>query len=49
MLRYMGEGCRYAELDRTSITHAHPAPGLSVSNVVDNGSAIAIFGDVDIF
>ena len=41
----LGEG--YECTDRASITHAHPAPVLSVSNVIDNGSAIAIFGDVD--
>ena len=43
----LGEGYECTEFDPHSITHAHPAPGLSVSNVIDNGSAIAIFGDVD--
>ena len=43
----LGEGYECTEFDPHSITHAHPAPVLSVSNVIDNGSAIAIFGDVD--
>ena len=43
----LGEGYECTEFDLHSITHAHPAPVLSVSNVIDNGSAIAIFGDVD--
>ena len=43
----LGEGYECNEFDPHSITHAHPAPVLSVSNVIDNGSAIAIFGDVD--
>jgi len=43
----LGEGYECTEFDPHSKTHAHPAPVLSVSNVIDNGSAIAIFGDVD--
>ena len=43
----LGEGYECTEFDPHSMTHAHPAPVLSVSNVIDNGSAIAIFGDVD--
>ena len=43
----LGEGYECTEFDPHSIIHAHPAPVLSVSNVIDNGSAIAIFGDVD--
>ena len=43
----LGEGYECTEFDPHSITHAHPAPVLSVSNVIDNSSAIAIFGDVD--
>ena len=43
----LGEGYECTEFDPHSIIRAHPAPVLSVSNVIDNGSAIAIFGDVD--
>ena len=34
-------------LDPHSISHTHPAPVLSINNVIDNGSTIAILGDVD--
>ena len=34
-------------LDPHSMFHTHPAPVLSVSNVIDDGSTIAILGDVD--
>ena len=34
-------------LDPHSMFHTHPAPELSVSNVIDDGSTIAILGDVD--
>ncbi len=34
-------------LDPHAMFHTHPAPVLSVSNVIDNGSTIAILGDVD--
>ena len=34
-------------LNPHSLTHTHPAPVLSVSNVIDDGLAIAIFGNVD--
>ena len=35
------------EFDPHSITHAHLAPMLSVSDVIDDGYTIAILGDVD--
>ena len=41
------EGYDCTEFDPHSITHAHPAPMLSVSNVIDDGSTIAILGDID--
>lgn len=41
------EGYECTEFDPHSITHAHPAPVLSVSNVIDDGFTIAIFGDID--
>ena len=34
-------------LDPHSMFHTHPAPVLSVNNVIDDGSTIAILGDVD--
>jgi hypothetical protein len=34
-------------LDPHAMFHTHPAPVLSVSNVIDDGSTIAILGDVD--
>ncbi|MGB1421609.1 MAG: YHYH protein [Poseidonia sp.] len=34
-------------LDPHSMFHTHPAPVLSVNNVIDNGSTIAILGDVE--
>ena len=34
-------------LDPHSMFHTHPAPVLSVSNVVDDGTSVAILGDVD--
>jgi len=34
-------------LDPHSMFHTHPAPVLSVSNVIDNGSTIAVLGDVE--
>jgi hypothetical protein len=34
-------------LDPHSMFHTHPAPVLSVSNVIDDGSTIAILGDVE--
>lgn len=43
----LGEGYECTEFDPHSITHAHPAPVLSVSEMVDDGSTIAILGDVD--
>ena len=43
----LGEGYECSEFDPHSITHAHPAPVLSVSEMVDDGSTIAILGDVD--
>ena len=43
----IGEGYECTEFDPHSITHAHPAPVLSVSEMVDDGSTIAILGDVD--
>ena len=41
------EGYECIEFDPHSIIHAHPAPVLSVSNVIDDGFTIAVFGDVD--
>ena len=41
------EGYECIEFDPHSIIHAHPAPVLSVSNVIDDGFTIAIFGDID--
>ena len=41
------EGYECTEFDPHSITHAHPAPVLSVGNVIDDGFTIAVFGDVD--
>ncbi|MEK9909458.1 MAG: YHYH protein [Candidatus Thalassarchaeaceae archaeon] len=41
------EGYECIEFDPHSIIHAHPAPVLSVSNVIDDGFTIAIFGEVD--
>ena len=43
----LGEGYECTEFDPHSITHAHPAPVLSVSKVIDDGSTIAILGDID--
>ena len=43
----LGEGYECTEFDPHSITHAHPAPVLSVREMVDDGSTIAILGDVD--
>ena len=43
----LGEGYECTEFDPHSITHAHPAPVLSVSEMVDDGSTIAILGDID--
>ncbi|MCH1540309.1 MAG: YHYH protein [Candidatus Poseidonia sp.] len=34
-------------LDPHSMFHTHPAPVLSINNVIDNGSTIAILGDVN--
>ena len=34
-------------LDPHSMFHTHPAPVLSVSNVIDDGSTVALLGDVD--
>jgi hypothetical protein len=34
-------------LDPHSMFHTHPAPVLSVNNVIDDGSTIAILGDVE--
>ena len=34
-------------LDPHSMTHTHPAPVLSVDNVIDDGSTIVILGDVN--
>ncbi|MDP6195589.1 MAG: hypothetical protein QF880_07745, partial [Candidatus Poseidonia sp.] len=34
-------------LDPHAMFHTHPAPVLSVSNVIDDGSTIAILGDVE--
>lgn len=34
-------------LDPHSMFHTHPAPVLSVSNVIDDGTSVAILGDVD--
>jgi len=34
-------------LDPHAMFHSHPAPVLSVSNVIDDGSTIAVLGDVD--
>ena len=34
-------------LDPNSMFHTHPAPVLSVNNVIDDGSTIAILGDVE--
>ena len=39
------EGYECTEFDPHSIIHTHPAPVLSVSNVIDDGFTIAIFGD----
>ncbi|MEL0336710.1 MAG: YHYH protein, partial [Euryarchaeota archaeon] len=41
------EGYECTEFDPHSIIHTHPAPVLSVSNVIDDGFTIAIFGDID--
>ena len=41
------EGYECIEFDPHSIIHAHPAPVLSVGNVIDDGFMIAIFGEVD--
>ena len=43
----LAEGFECTEFDPHSINHAHPAPVLSVSNVIDDGFTIAIFGDID--
>ena len=43
----LAEGYECTEFDPHSITHPHPAPVLSVSNVIDDGSTIAILGDID--
>ncbi len=43
----LGEGYECTEFDPHSITHAHPAPMLSVSDVIDDGYTIAILGEVD--
>ena len=43
----LGEGYECTEFDPHSINHAHPPPVLSVSDVVDAGSTIGIFGYVD--
>ena len=43
----LGEGYECTEFDPHSITHAHPAPVLSVSNGIDDVSTIAILVDID--
>jgi hypothetical protein len=43
----LAEGYECTEFDPHSINHPHPAPVLSVSNVIDDGSTIAILGDID--
>ena len=41
------DGYDCVPLDPHAMFHTHPAPVLSVSNVIDDGSTIAILGDVD--
>ena len=41
------DGYDCVPLDPHAMFHTHPAPVLSVSNVIDDGSAIAILGDVN--
>ena len=43
----LGEEYECTEFDPHSITHAHLAPVLTVSKVIDDGSTIAILGDID--